>query len=451
MSAKLSRRDFIKRTSILGAGVILASCGGGAEPAAPAAKEDAPKEEAPKAEAPAAEKIVLQQWYHEYGEKGTQEAVYRIADEYNKMQDKVEVEVTWNPGDYRSKLYSALAAGTGPDCYEDQVTIDKVANKQVVPLDDLYEGVEDDFNKTDLDAVTIKGKKYGIRMIVDFGLICTRNSMLEEAGLKHPETWDELVENAKVLSTGRRKGLFLGNDGGIHAMWQPITYTAGVNFLMEEEDTTTLKFNQPETVIAWDKLREVNNDMDVLLIGAPTDWWDPAAFIQGQTAQQWIGFWEVPGLIEGLGGEDFTISALPPMTGVDNPRYATWRRGWVALVNDGEHVPEAKAYTKWQWIDNIDWINEWCTGYGFHVPPRKSAAASNQKLAQGVAKQGVDAVNNHGLNYGVLWTSGMQTAVEDALTEIIKNGGDVAKGVQTAFDKCNEQLAENVAEYEKLG
>ncbi|RME99542.1 MAG: extracellular solute-binding protein [Chloroflexi bacterium] len=446
MSSRLSRRDFLKRTSVIGVGVILASCGGGgAQPAAPAAKEG----EAPKEAAPAAAAVVLQQWYHEYGEKGTQEAVFRIADEYNNMQDKVKVEVTWNPGDYRSKLYSALAAGTGPDCYEDQVTIDKVANKQVVSLDDLYEGVEDDFNPTDLDAVTIKGTKYGIRMIVDFGLLCTRNSMLEEAGLKHPETWDEMVENAKALTTGRRKGLFLGNDGGIHSMWQPITYTAGVNFLTEEDPEMTLKFNQPETVLAWDKLRAINNDMDVLLLGAPTDWWDPAAFIQGQTAMQWIGFWEVPGLLDGV-GEDFTISALPPMNGVDNPRPATWRRGWVALVNDGEHVPEAKAYTKWQWIENTDWQNEWNTGYGFHVPPRKSAGESNAKLSKMPAQAGVDAVNKYGLNYGVLWTSGMQTAIEDSLTEIIKNGGDVAAGVQAAYDKCNEQLAENVAEFNKL-
>lgn len=446
MSSKLSRREFLKRTGALGAGaILLVSCGGSAEPAAPSAG----KQESPKEAAPAAEAVMLQQWYHEYGEKGTQDAVYRIADEYNKMQDKIQVEVTWNPGDYRSKLYAALAAGTGPDCYEDQVTIDKVANKQVVSLDDLYAGVEDDFNATDLDAVTIKGKKYGIRMIVDFVLLCTRNSMLEEAGLKHPETWDEMVENAKALTTGRRKGLFLGNDGGIHTMWQPITYSAGVNFLNEEDSDPTLKFNQPETILAWDKLREINNDMDVLLLGAPTDYWDPAAFVQGQTAMQWIGFWEVPGLIEGV-GDDFTITALPPMNGVDNPRPATWRRGWVALVNDGPHVPEAKEFTKWQWIDNTDWQNEWSTGYGFHVPPRKSAGESNAKLADAPAKDGVDAVNKYGLNYGVLWTSGMDTAIEDALTEIIKNGGDVAAGVKDAFDKCDKQLAENVAEYNKL-
>ena len=46
----------------------------------------------------------LQQWYHAYGEDGVHEAVQRYAAEYPQG----EVSVQWNPGDYDSKIVTAL-------------------------------------------------------------------------------------------------------------------------------------------------------------------------------------------------------------------------------------------------------------------------------------------------------------------------------------------------------
>src|SRR5262245_27179176 len=56
----------------------------------------------------------LEQWYHLYGEAGTQQAALRYAAAY----DKAKVNVTWVPSDYDTKLASALLAGNGPDVFE---------------------------------------------------------------------------------------------------------------------------------------------------------------------------------------------------------------------------------------------------------------------------------------------------------------------------------------------
>jgi multiple sugar transport system substrate-binding protein len=75
---RTSRREFLRLAAFGSASIALVACGAGA----PAA--DAPAEGG-EAAAPAAEDVILTQWYHEYGEAGTQEAVYRIAEEYSEL------------------------------------------------------------------------------------------------------------------------------------------------------------------------------------------------------------------------------------------------------------------------------------------------------------------------------------------------------------------------------
>ena len=50
-------------------------------------------------------KPTINQWYHQYGEAGTQQAVERYAKEY----PDATVKVQWTPGDYTSKLNSGAS------------------------------------------------------------------------------------------------------------------------------------------------------------------------------------------------------------------------------------------------------------------------------------------------------------------------------------------------------
>lgn len=56
----------------------------------------------------------LSQWYHRYGEEGTQRAV----EGYAKAYPGAMVAVQWNPGDYDKKVASALLTDSGPDVFE---------------------------------------------------------------------------------------------------------------------------------------------------------------------------------------------------------------------------------------------------------------------------------------------------------------------------------------------
>ncbi len=443
-----SRREFLRLVAFGSAGMALAACGGKSTPAPATAGEAAAPAAttAPAAAAPAepaGEKIVLQQWWHEYGEQGTQEAVYRIADEYNNMQDKATVEVTWSPGDYATKLNSALAAGTGPDIYESSLNLGRVRAKQVVELDDLFpDEIKADFDPKDLELNSIEGHIYGVRMIIDTGLLYMRKSILDEAGVKPPTTWDELVDAATKLNTGRQKGLFLGNDGGIASLQDVGTWAAGLDFI---DETPSVVFDPAKVGAVYEKVRDLNKT-GVLLIGSPTDWWDPSALTQGLAAMQWTGLWAMPGIRQQI-EEDFYVSQFPPID-IDGSggTWSTFWGGWVEFVNgQGSHMEESKEFVKWQWIDNTEWQNEWASAYGFHVPSRKSAAAANAKLAEGNPKIAVDGLYQYGRSNGPYWTESMGSAVTDAYSNIVKNDAPAEAEMQKAFDTATAELASLLA------
>lgn len=284
----LNRRDMVK--SMLVAGGAVAFLGHGQS-----------------TQAVAQDSIRLRQMYHQYGEEGTQEAVQRYAEQYTTENPNIEIEVIWQLGDYPSTLSAALLTNDGPDVFEQNApTLDQVREGQIAPLDDLYPAdIKADFNPKNLAAGTIEGKVYWIKMIDDTGALYYKKSLLEQAGITPPATIDELIAAAQALDSGRQKGLFVGNDGGISALGGPLLWSAGATFLNEDN---TPGFNTPRASSSFAKLKELN-DSGALLLGSTTDYWDPSAFIQGATAMQWTGLWAFPAINAAVGGRSWR----PPM------------------------------------------------------------------------------------------------------------------------------------------
>ena len=408
-----SRREFLL-TAGAGAAALLAGCG---RPGM------------------LGKRVTLTQWYHQYGETGTQQAVGRYADEYMRLHPDIGIEVVWVPGDYGTKLATALLTRGGPDIFESSsLTVAMVEAGQVAPLDDLFPPeVRQDFPPRDLAENSVGGKVYGVKMLDDAGLLYYRPSLLRAAGLAVPKTMDELTQAAKTLTSGSRKGLFVGNDGGVYALVNIVPWSAGSDFLVDNK----IVFNNPRTIAAYEKLRALV-DSGALLIGAPTDWWDPSAFTQGLAAMQWGGLWSYPAIKKALGG-DVGAMAWPALDATGQP--ATFLGGWSAMVNaQGPQVDEAKKYVQWLWINNTQLQQDWCLAYGFHVPPRKSVARTATALRAPVPAQAVSELAAHGRALPPTWNNAMGTALSDAVTNILKQGRPAAAEIQTAAAKCEREL-----------
>jgi len=409
----LSRRDFLKTVTVA-AGLVLTGC---------SQSNDLP-----------GFRVTLTQWYHQYGEKGTQDAVMRYAQEYTKLHLDVAVRVVWVPGDYHTKLATALLTRGGPDVFESQLTVPMVTAEQVAPLDDLYTpDVRADFAPSDLAANTVGGKIYGVKMLDDTGILYYRKSLLQKAGLDLPTTMDGLIDAAKALTAGSRKGLFVGNDGGISALLNIAPWSAGSDFLVDDK----IVFNNPRTVTAYEKLRALSASSAVLM-GAPTDYWDPSAFTQEQCAMQWTGLWAYPAIHKAL-GDDVGGTAWPALDAAGTP--ATFSGGWSAMVNSqGSHIDEAKKYVKWLWIDSVKNQTDWCLSYGFHVPPRAGVAKSAMALHGPVPAAAVKNLAAYGRLLPPSWSSAMGTALTDAVTNIVKENRPAAPEIAVAQRKCEREL-----------
>ncbi|MEM6429541.1 MAG: sugar ABC transporter substrate-binding protein [Deinococcota bacterium] len=379
--------------------------------------------------------IVLQHWYHQYGEAGTFEAAVRYAEEYSALTPGVTVEVTWIPGDYPAALNAALLSNEGPDVFELQtIDLSRVRAGQLEPLDDLFEGVLDDFDATAMSRVTVDGTIYGVPMLLDPQFVYYNKAMFEAAGVSVPTTMDELIAAASALDTGRVKGLYLGNDLGSSNWLLYMTTNASGSSLLDGE---TVGFNTASNVEMWAKKKELA-DSGSLLVGATTEWWDPGALIDGLTAMQWSGLWAMPQLLDTL-GEDVGVMPWPALNEDTSP--SVHLGGWNQSVNaSSAHVEAAKAYVKWLWIDNTEIQEDWNLSYGFHIPPRASTAQAAEALTSGPAAEVIELMTQYAKASPILWTGAMDSIYTDAHSQVLLRDADPAEALAAAAEAVQAEL-----------
>ncbi len=431
----IDRRRFLRGLGLgaaaIAGGQLLAACGGGSSGLSGDQGGGGASGGA------SGEKPNLNVWYHQYGEAGTQQAVTRYAKEY----PDAAVKVQWTPGDYTSKLNAGLLSSSGPDVFESSVNIDQVKSGQVVALDDIIGDTKSDYTEADIKSSTVDGKIYQVKMVDDMGVLYYRKSILDKAGVQPPTTIDELIAASKALNTKDQKGLFIGNDAGVTpsfgggSLLGPILWTVGSDYLTAENKPG---FTTPEVKQSFEKMRELFLSKSILL-GAPTDWWDPSSFTQGLAAMQWCGLWAMPGVKKAI-GDDFGVVAWPAFSSsVGKP--STFLGGWGAMVSaKSSNVDAAKAYIKWLWIDNTKNQEDFNLSYGFHIPPRKSLAATATKLQSGPAADALKIFNDYAVASNPAWTPKMMNAYADAATAIVRKGGDIDVNLAKAEKAVNAEL-----------
>ncbi|WP_156753659.1 ABC transporter substrate-binding protein [Actinokineospora pegani] len=406
MAVETSRRAFLAVAGLLG----LAACGSDTGRGGSA-------------------KGTIQQWYHAYGEDGVQDAVRRYAAQY----PGAEVEVQWNPGDYDSKIVTALQNSGVPDVFEAQVKVDWVRQNRVVPLDDLLGDARGDFVQTLLESQTVDGRLYGIPQSIDTQVLFYRPSLLAKAGLTPPATVDELLEAAERLNADGVRGLFAGNDGGVAVLTGPLLWSAGLDFL--DADGTGPGFDDPRAATVFGKLRDLHTGGG-LLLGSPTDWSDPGAFVEGRVAMQWTGLWNLPKITEAH-GDDVGVVAFPALDGSGTASVPVG--AYSAMVNArSADVEAAKAFVKWLWVDKTDHQAEFATKFGTHLPARASLAGATEGTVKQVARFVVDSGR---IASPARWPDRANTALSDAVSRIAREGAEPAGELRAAVGTARSEIA----------
>lgn len=112
--------------------------------------------------------------------------------------------------DMDTKLNTLFAAGCGPDVIGHGIlsVAQRVEMNQYLPIDSYFDAWEgkDDLLPSVLANGTYKDHVYGLGYSVTPYVFAYRKDLLDEAGLKVPQTWDELAETARALTQKDENG-----------------------------------------------------------------------------------------------------------------------------------------------------------------------------------------------------------------------------------------------------
>ena len=425
----VSRRRFLALSSGLAASAVgLSACGSNT-----GRPETASSSASGSASGSGGSKPQLSQWYHEYGEKGVQEAVKRYAAAY----DKATVTVKWNPGEYEKAVSAALLTSKVPDVFEygNGPTLDMIKAGQVLDLTDTIGDAKAEFIPTIINPMIWEDKVWAIPQTADMQMLYYRKSVLEKAGVQPPKTLAELVNAAKAVQTKDMGGFFAGNDGGVGVLGAVLMWAAGFEYLNDAKNG--VGFDDPAM---YDALKQYASfdKTNGLLESASADWFSEKPFVNGETAMQWSGLWILP-LVEKALQDDFGVLPFPAIGGKGRQAVPTGAFSSVVAAK-GVDPDAAKAFVKWLWVDSEDSQVDFSNSYGTHIPAKTALAPKASKLASGPGAEAAKFVADFGHGPNLLWTPVSQQAYTAALTNVVKKKADPKAEITKVANTAQKEI-----------
>ena len=317
---------------------------------------------------------------------------------FNDSHDDVELKLrTYPSGDaYEQAITGQVAGGRAPDIFQldlGQKTQEFADAGAIAPLDEVVKsaGIKtDDFAGNLIQAATVDGKLYAVPKDYSTTAIFYHKSMLEQAGVKPPTTWEELRTAAEKLTTKDRYGLGMYPQINYFLAW---VQAAGGNFVT---DSGVENVVNPGHVKALDFLLTLFNEDKSAgspqMSGAS---WDGEMLANKQAAMVFGGTW-IPGGVPEEARKDIGVVPFPADAQEGSVLYAA---GW-AVSAQSEH-PEAAAEV----IAFLTSDEELLAGHNdgiILIPPKQSAldklADQSDDPVLAVAQKGATS----GIPFGLL-------------------------------------------------
>lgn len=261
MKQGLSRRDFLKRSSVLAAAGFLAACA----PAGPEAGSSGAGSAATKSGQ------TVQYWFGWGGSYAGQTwDALQATEEFQEAIGDNTFEPTGSSGG--ETLLTAVAAGTPPDGASNVQYLDYMARGVLLPIDDLVAASDtinqDAYLEGNWNDAFYEGRMYGVpanESFLRYGLNYN-TKLVEEAGLdpdSPPETWEECLEWHKALTTfddaGNMQSIGLdpydamGGQIGIQdGFYPPVSW----GWQWFDQEAGTFDLNNPSMVEAFEIMGE---------------------------------------------------------------------------------------------------------------------------------------------------------------------------------------------------
>lgn len=315
-------------------------------------------------------KIKLVYWGQDSGDTTKKELV----EQFNKTHPNIEVqleEIPWNG--QHDKLIASLAANSGPDIFDGKmIWLPEFLGLNVVedltPYLDKWHG-KNDMIKGVLDIVTTKdGKVYGLPYDLVSQILYYRKDIFQQAGLKPPSSYEELLETAKKLTVDSNKdgkidqygfGLRGGRFG--HETWATFVLSN-----MSEpaffDKNNKVSFTNADAVQANQLWLDMYSKYKVVPDSSITDSFNEiVGNLQSGVTAMTIGNIKMAGrLLQILGKDKLGAVPLPPGK---NGKRINFVGDWESYLNkDIEPQKKEAGFTFIAWLSEKEQIKQWSKG-----------------------------------------------------------------------------------------
>lgn len=307
------------------------------------------------------------------------EIIQQYVDEWNATHSpKVEL-VTIPFGEYTStRLTAAFASGQGPDIFwvSPGDFLRYVGNGILEPMDNhLTEAQIADLVPAARDKVSVYGRVYGVPVELEPLAVFYDKDLFDEKGLSVPETWDELVEVAKALTTPERYGLIIEPAADFYQLftWYPFLWSAGGDVV--DEGWTKALIGSEEAIASMQFWSDLVNVHKVSPTSQPSAANDVAMLGSGFGAMQVTGVWAVRVLEDQYPEVNYGVFPVPPRE--RDGESVTVTGGWMQVVNaNAKDVEGAAAFTRWMFYET-DFPTVWTVEKNSKFPTLQSVVDAN--------------------------------------------------------------------------
>jgi multiple sugar transport system substrate-binding protein len=229
---KLSRREFLRASALTAAGLMAAQCVAPSQPQPAGTQPAAEKAVATSAPAPAAESVSLEFWECFAGIQGLIEAEKKVVEQFDEENTAIDVNYVEVPFEQsHEKLVTALATGAGPDAWNTTMVYNAEfgASGYLASLQPYIAAIEKDLVSASLEEAKYEGEVTVLPCNIDLYLQFYRSDILEEAGLKVPETMDQILESGLKLSDPQKPLYMFPVKGGRHTHFQVLSVSMAWN------------------------------------------------------------------------------------------------------------------------------------------------------------------------------------------------------------------------------
>ncbi len=362
---QLSRADFMRRVAAAGVSIgavapFLAQAGSAAAGVrTPAASRD---------------KVTLRFWKFDNAHDDV--PIKSAVKQWNAANPNVQVEFqTFPAANYAgTTLTTAFAGGHGPDVFwVSPGTFLNYVNQGIAqPLDDVIAPIRKDYLPAAIKAVTVNGHVQAIPFEAEPVALYYRKDSLKAAGVAPPKTWNELLAAAEKLTSAKQYGVVIEPTAGPYQnfTWYPFLWSAGGEVVDASWKKSLLR--TPAAASAFE-LWGTLLDKGYAPKKTASLTADAGPLGRGETAMQVIGFWAIAQLKAAFPKVEYGITRIPAPTG---RKSVTVYGGWTQMVNaKGQHVAEAKAFTKWLWVQNKGFPHNWACVTNSKFSPRRPVNA----------------------------------------------------------------------------